>query len=251
MAKALRKLLDEIKSEYGKQPSMLLMDQGKEFEGATKQLLQDRGITIKRTLASAPWSNGTVERMNHRIKAWLFKRVRTKGQSWVDHLKHIQDVSNKSLLRSTGFTPAAALKLDKAGRATLRERVLRSQEEGGQLTLPDYPVGLAVRVKIPKNVLQKSTTPSWSSVIYKVLQAYRGRTPMGATRYRISRPRSDDLHYNCYDLQPVVGGPPAPIPGETSSHEDEYGSDDDGSDVASAAKAQVDKVAESKTTKDT
>jgi hypothetical protein len=157
----------------------------------------------------------------------------------VDHLKHIQDVSNKSLLRSTGFTPAAALKLDKAGRATLRERVLRSQEEGGQLTLPDYPVGLAVRVKVPKNILQKSTTPSWSSVIYKVLQAYRGRTPMEATRYRISKPKSNDLRSNRYDLQPVIGGPPVPIPGSESSDDDE---DDDG-DVAAVAKAKADKAA--------
>ena len=68
--------------------------------------------------------------------------------------------------RMTGFTPRDALSLDKAGRETLRERVLRSQEEGGRPPRPDYPVNLAVRVKLAKGPLSKSTDWSWSKRIY-------------------------------------------------------------------------------------
>jgi hypothetical protein len=205
--------------------------------------MRQRGIAQKRTLAASPFQNSLVERSNGRVKGWLFKRVRTKGGSWVDHLQHMRDVANSSMNRSTGNTPKEALALDKAGRATLRGRVLRAQEEGGRPPRKDYPLGLAVRYKLAKSALAKSTTPSWSQRIYKVTGVYPGRSPMEATRYRIDKPRSADLRYGPHDLKAVIEGPPEPIPGDGGTDDEEDDDGGEGPDAAAVAQAQADKKA--------
>ena len=79
------------------------------------------------------------------------------------------------------MTPKAALSLDKAGRAKLRANVLGSQKQGNRAAKPPHKIHTAVRIKINKSVLGKSTTPSWSSKIYKIEQIYPGRGPMEHT----------------------------------------------------------------------
>ena len=98
--------------------------------------------------------------------------------------------------------------------------MLRSQEEGNRAAKPTYPVNMAVRIKINKSVLGKSTTPSWSSKINKVEQIYPGRGPMDQPRYRINKKGAQDLRYNYNDLKAVIGGPPEEIPGEESDAPD-------------------------------
>ena len=81
-------------------------------------------------------------------------------------------MANTSLNRSIKMTPKAALSLDKAGRAKLRANVLGSQKQGNRAAKPPHKIHTAVRIKINKSVLGKSTTPSWSSKIYKIEQIY-------------------------------------------------------------------------------
>jgi transposase InsO family protein len=191
VAKAMKKLLDEIRAKYKKQPKFILQDLGNEFEGPYKQLLIDRGIGIKKTLPASPWQNAIAERnAGGRVKVWLWKKMRVKGGSWLDHLDEALEVANNTMNRMTGFTPKNALSLDKAGRETLRERVLRSQEEGGRPPRPDYPLNLAVRVKLAKGLLSKQTDWSWSKKIYKITGVFPGKSPMEATRYSINKPGS-------------------------------------------------------------
>ena len=244
VAKAMKKLLDEIQAKYKKQPKFILQDLGNEFEGPYKQLLISRGIKIKKTLPASPWQNAIAERnAGGRVKVWLWKKMRVKGGSWLDHLDEALEVANNTMNRMTGFTPKNALSLDKAGRETLRERVLRSQEEGGRPPRPDYPLNLAVRVKLAKGLLSKQTDWSWSKKIYKITGVFPGKSPMEATRYSINKPgsKNEGLRYGPHDLKPLIEGPAEPIPGADSSDDDD---DDDGDgDDAVAAKATEDKAA--------
>ena len=220
VAKAMAKILDSIKKDFNAKPSFCLVDQGGEFRSEFAELMRERGINIKRTLAASPWSNGLIERQGGRLKYWLFKYIRVHGGSWSDHLQRAVTVANDTVNRSTKMTPAAALTLDKAGRTKLRESVLRSQEDGNRAAKPVYPVNTTVQIKSNKSALGKSTTPSWSSKIYKVEQIYPGRGPMEQPRYRINRKGAQDLRYNYNDLKAVIGGPPEEIPGEESDAPD-------------------------------
>jgi hypothetical protein len=53
--------------------------------------------------------------------------MRVKGGSWLDHLDEALEVANNTTNRMTGYTPKAALSLDKAGRETLRG--IRQQQQ--------------------------------------------------------------------------------------------------------------------------
>ena len=57
---------------------------------------------------------------------------------------------------------------------------------------------------------------------------------MEATRYRIDKPRSQDLRYGPNDLKPVIGGAPEPIPDASSTDEEEDDDDGDGGDAVAA-----------------
>ena len=70
---------------------------------------------------------------------------------------------------------------------------------------------------------------------------------MEGTKYRISKPRSQDLRYGQNDLKPVIGGAPEPIPREDESDEDDD-DDGDGGDAV-AAQAKADKEAKAATNK--
>ena len=113
-------------------------------------------------------------------------------------------MANTSLNRSIKMTPKAALSLDKAGRAKLRANVLGSQKQGNRAAKPPHKIHTAVRIKINKSVLGKSTTPSWSSKIYKIEQIYPGRGPMEQPRYRINKKGADECCVNPSSDQPAI-----------------------------------------------
>ncbi len=211
-AAAFRKILAEIKSKYNVEPSAIVLDQGNEFLGEFFQLLKDRKITRKRTLAGSPSQNGLCERAGGRWKKWTFMHMRVHGGSWLDHLKQSLEVANSTWQRTTRFTPTQAATLNKEGRAKLRANVLNYQRQADTARLPDYPLGLAVRYRLNKGVLSKSTTPNWSERIFKIVRVINYPNSGRATKYVINRPRSADLKWGRHDLLPIIGEKPEPIP---------------------------------------
>ena len=97
--------LEDIFARHG-MPSVLLMDQGSNFESKVmKSLCEMFGIEKRRTTAYHPQTDGLCERFNGILKSLLRMRVNKDKNDWDEQLPHALLAYRSSTQSSTGVTP--------------------------------------------------------------------------------------------------------------------------------------------------
>ena len=93
-SKTVAECLSRIFADQG-QPQVIQCDQGTEFKGTVKKLLQDRGIKVLRSRPYHPQSQGKCERSHREVRNKIaFMAKRKRGYNWSRNLHQIQEAIN-------------------------------------------------------------------------------------------------------------------------------------------------------------
>ena len=94
-----------IVCRYGK-PRWVRVDSGREFMGEFGKLCQGLGVTVRKTSAMHPRSNGQVERFNKEIKIAIRKYCGLHpGTSWFDWIPDVLCGLRMLVAKSHGYSP--------------------------------------------------------------------------------------------------------------------------------------------------
>lgn len=159
-------------------------DQGSEFKGAFKQLMQEYSVNHYHTQSHLHAS--IVERFNKTIKIQLFKELHYHGSvRWIDFIH--------SVLNQYNYRVHSTIKMAPANVKKIHEKSLLETVYSRKYTLvpPKYKVGDCVRISKYKALFDRSFHPSWSTEIFKI------------ARVRYTTPITYDLID--YQGDPVVG----------------------------------------------
>lgn len=208
-AKAMREIIKEVKDKFGRNIGHILADRGTEFQGEFRELLKEKKIPSSKTIAGQAQSNSMVERSNGSLKRLLSKHKAIYGGNWKSNLRKVTDVYNNLRNDNSGFRPNQAVKL-KEGTQEFEE-LKRNTEKRQEARKPknmkrQKPLltGDVVRVKIPKGVLDKGSTPNWSTGLFIIKD--RIESEGKNMRYRLGgydggEPRKADELFLREDLQ--------------------------------------------------
>lgn len=87
-------------------PSVILSDQGKQFDGELFKLLCEfADIHKMRTSPYKSSTNGLIERWNRTLNSLLARVVSDDHKSWPQHIGSAVLAYNSTVHKSTGFTP--------------------------------------------------------------------------------------------------------------------------------------------------
>ena len=104
-AETVVRALEQVFARHG-MPSVLLMDQGRNFEShLVASMCQLFGIEKRRTTAYHPQTDGLCERFNGILKTLLRMRVNNDKDDWDEQLPHALPAYRVSKQSSTGATP--------------------------------------------------------------------------------------------------------------------------------------------------
>lgn len=166
---------DIVKSNNGRAPKYLWVDQGKEFYNSkVKEWLLSVGTKIYST-----WGlhkSAIVERFNRTLKQELFKQfLENNTRRWVDILAPTIDEYNHRVHSTIKTTPSHAHSLKKPDDVlslwNSQFRKMRTENE----TPPKFAVGDYVRITRKKNVFEKGYENNWSYeifVVWRINQTY-------------------------------------------------------------------------------
>ena len=82
-----------------------------------------------RTLASQPQSNGLVERANGKLKKIMWQNKKIFGKAWSDNLDKSVKIYNDYVIRTTGYAPKVAIRLNAEDQRKLRDKVKSVQKK--------------------------------------------------------------------------------------------------------------------------
>ena len=170
-SKAMQEIIDEVKESFDKKIIHVLGDRGGEFGKVFQLLLRKNNISSSKTIAGQASSNSMVERSNGSLKRILAKYKAIYGGDWKTNLKRGTDIYNGLKNDNSGFRPNEAVKFREGSKefVELKENTVKRQEARKPLNQKRQKpllVGDVVRVKIPKGVLDKASTPNWSKTLY-------------------------------------------------------------------------------------
>ena len=202
-SKALDTILRTIERDH--KPHViksLITDDGGEFKGPTDQLLNSKNIKVTRALGGQPFQNGLVERANGKVKKIIGKLIFVNKKNWYVHLDDAVKIYNNQFNRGIGMSAVQALKLKPWEYPKLRQhnkKAYGKKETVVVNTEAKFKVGDNVRRKLNKSVLGKSSKPSWSSEIYKVVEIVQ-KDGVNATKYKIDWKKGEDKLFTRTDL---------------------------------------------------
>ena len=208
-AKAMEQVLNEIERDFKVKPKQkgyikfIQSDDGGEFKGEFLKLLERKNIKNMRTLASQPQSNGLVERANGKLKKIMWQNKKIFGKAWSDNLDKSVKIYNDYVIRTTGYAPKVAIRLNAEDQRKLRDKVKSVQKKEDRLPTPNYKVGDKVRIKVAKGKLDKSTTPNWSEKLYTITKVIKGKGGK-ATKYKVNI-KQEYKRYTKNDLLVIEG----------------------------------------------
>lgn len=202
-SKALATILRTVERDH--KPHViksLITDDGGEFKGPTDQLLTSKNIKVTRALGGQPFQNGLVERANGKVKKIIGKLIFVNKKNWYVHLDDAVKIYNNQFNRGIGMSAVQALKLKPWEYPKLREhnkKAYGKKETVVVNTEAKFKIGDNVRRKLNKSVLGKSSKPSWSSDIYKVVAIVQ-KDGVNATKYKIDWKKGEDKLFTRTDL---------------------------------------------------
>jgi len=193
---ALESIMKQIVREFPrssiakKKPGKCLMDDGSEFKGdkgkgagtgefTVSKTLAKYNVAVHRILGGHPEQNALVERSNKGIKMLMAKMNKMNQLGWVYNYELATKRCNEHLHRGISMaggqslSPDDAVKHDtKAEFKSVKNAIQKNHRPKGKgdskYEMKRFKVGDPVRLKLNKNILQKSSDVSWSSETFKV-----------------------------------------------------------------------------------
>lgn len=208
-AKAMKEIIDEVKKYFDKKLGHVLADRGSEFMGEFREVLKQNNITSSKTIAGQAQSNSMVERSNGSLKRLLSKHKAIYGGDWKTNLNKVTDVYNNLRNDNSGFRPKRAVEFKEGTKdfEELKDNTEKRQDARKPKNMKRQKpllVGDVVRVKIPKGVLDKGSTPNWSKRLHIIKD--KVESDGKNLRYRLGgydggKPRKGDELFLREDLQ--------------------------------------------------
>ena len=151
-------------------PKAIASDDGGEFKGEFKKILQAEGIEHIVFTSHLPF----IDRFTRTIKTMLFEREQHTGKSWHVFLQNVIQQYNNTIHSSTQFKPIDAIK-DVNAPDVKTNRILRSKFKR---RYKDINVGDEVRVfnKKQKYTEMKEHVKNWTEQTYKVIYINKSGT---------------------------------------------------------------------------
>ena len=169
MTKAVDLLLEKFKERFGKYRNFVQFDEGKEFYNVgVRILLKSHDVNYFSTQCDK--KAAVVERFNRTLKTMMWKYFYCKGTyAMIDVLDELVENYNGTKHGSTLMKPSDVNSSNKnAVWVTLHGSAL------GELSLPKFRVGDAVRVSRYKSVFGRGYEANFTEKIFKVPRALRG-----------------------------------------------------------------------------
>lgn len=149
-------------------PSLLQLDNGKEFYNKTFDALMSK-YKIKKYSTFSTTKACIVERFNRTLKEKMFREFTARGKhEWVSILPLLIDNYNKSKHRTIGMTPSEADENP--------QKVILKQYTPNTRKIK-FAVGEIVRISTHKGVFTKGYLPSWSCELFKVIKINKTSPP--------------------------------------------------------------------------
>ena len=164
---------------------MIQSDNGGEFAGQFAALLKRKKIKQVFSQPSSPWTNANIERAWGTLKQMLYRyQTATGTKSWVKILLRLTENYNKTIHRSIGTTPNAALNLPTT------ELKKRLQRNAVQIVEPkqEFKVGDCVRLRIRENNKLEKAKRFFTEEVYKINRVINGNKRK-LTEYKLENVR--------------------------------------------------------------
>lgn len=181
----MKSILDQIKTDYGRYPSIIQSDQGSEFMNELNKYLNKRGIKHVYSKSHTPQSQGVIERFNGTIKQRIARYMSANNtKTIIDVLPDLVFAYNNSYHSTIQRSPNDMVQSEKhntKGFQYLIKKGIKRYTENNRL-FPKINHGDYVRLSMLyypeerrlKNMGQRKDGSSinWSSDIYTVLHVH-------------------------------------------------------------------------------
>ena len=163
------KAFQDVIKKYGRKPSKIWVDDGKEFHNK----LMDEYIKKQKIIRYGTYSDHKstfVERFNRTLKSNMWRRfTEDNTRRWVDMIPELLHDYNRTKHSSIGTSPLQASK--KKNEKKIFDYQYSDIEEHLQepQTKPKYKLGDYVRISRKKGIFEKGYLPNWTREIFKVV----------------------------------------------------------------------------------
>lgn len=168
----------KIFRESKRKPKRIYSDEGKEFMGSFKNLLQKE--KIQQIFTKSIHKASMVERLNRTIKSKIYRAFTfRKNKIYIDILDDIIESYNNTYHRSIKTTPNSVNKKNEKNIFDLQYKNIFSLNKVIKIK---FKLGSFVRKIIEKKLFFKGYTPNWSSDVYIISKIL----PKDPIRYEIN-----------------------------------------------------------------
>jgi len=171
--------LKKIFEGSNQKPKRIYSDEGNEFLGLFKKLLEKE--KIQQIFSKSKHKAAMVERFNRTLKGKMYKVFSfRKNNIYIDILQDLISSYNNSYHRSIKTSPNSVTKNNEKQIFDIQYKNIFSTEKAVKIA---YPVGSYVRKMIEKKLFDKGYTPNWSEDIFLIYRII----PKNPIRYRIKK----------------------------------------------------------------
>jgi Integrase core domain/Chromo (CHRromatin Organisation MOdifier) domain len=156
-----------VKSNGGKTPRFLWVDEGKEYHNnELKKWCKENDVTMYSTHGTH--KSVVVERFNKTIKTYMWRRfIADNTRNWVEMLPSLITFYNNKVHRGINMTPKKAHSLNNDQISDLWEFQFGDVPMSNPKP-PKFKIGDYVRISRKKDIFEKGFEPSWTMEIFKI-----------------------------------------------------------------------------------
>ena len=193
-SKSAKDVLDAIKdivAESGRKPSLLWVDEGKEFKNRELTAWRKANdIGLYHTYGRG--KSVIVERFNRTLKTMMWRELTARNtHEWIDILPELIDTYNNTKHSKLKMTPnEASAHPEKVAKvwAALRK-------EQREPTKPKFKIGDVVRISRSKGLFEKGYDVNWSREVFRISSVDERNPPM----YHIIDRRDEEIKGSFYN----------------------------------------------------
>jgi len=171
---ALEKFFDDLEQKFPNHERIrfMHMDNGTDFFSDFKNILDDKKISISKTIPYMPQSNSIVERANGIIKRiinkLIYNHMNEDYSKWSHFLDEAVKKYNNTKNVSTGMIPNNSVLFQENKdiddvKDSIKEKAIKPAPYQNSFKINQH-----VRLRIPKNKLDKFDRENWSNQIFKI-----------------------------------------------------------------------------------
>ena len=197
MTKGVAKMMTEFKSRFGKYPTVIQFDEGKEFYNVgVKSLLRD-AYNVKYFSTHTGKKAAVVERFNRTLKTMMWKWFdKENTHEWLDVVNFLVKNYNSTKHRVIKMKPSDVNEENKH-----EVWITLFGQPTGDIPFPKYSVGDKVRISKYKNIFTKGYEANFTKEIFQIVEVFFG----DPTVYKLKAMDGEEILGKFYqqELSPV------------------------------------------------